>query len=323
MPGAQKIDAMLRAMADGSYYRALIHSPSPQSDRQPPVLVFQEAFALSQAIQTIVTPMFNQADTIARSIQCIVRCITAPTDFIFIDDCSEDSTVGHTIDAIRKSANARLVNVTVLRNPVPIYETACDNIGFTLAETGFIIELQADIDVEEPGFDEAFRRIVSSSLVPSAISGRCGHTFELLLNRGDVVRNRSPMVGLCGANVETPQSVESLRGMLFQCETVNRGPWLLLKQDLERHGYLDEKNFFLGNDDHDYHRRLYQTEARRPLYLPMRIVSPVARGATRRSRTGRNLDIFNHLSAEKRGSPEFWRYIQTYRPIQYPTPIKV
>ena len=63
---------------------------------------------------------------------------------------------------------------------------------------------------------------------------------------------------------------------MYRCETVNRGPWLLLKSDLERHGYLDERHFFQGNDDHDYHRRLFDAEGRRPLYVPLSLHAPLA-----------------------------------------------
>ncbi len=318
MPGLNTINAVLRAISDGSYYRSLLHAPSPHAHRQLPVLVSHRTYASTPAVQTIVVPTFNHADAIERCVASVVRCITAPSDFIFIDDCSDDATVERAIASMATHANAHVTNVTVLRNPVPIYETACDNLGFRLAETDLVIELQADIDIGEPGFDAAFRAIAPSTLKPSAISGRCGHTFELLVHRNDVPRGRPNMVGLCGANVETPHVVESLRGRIFQCETVNRGPWMLSKRDLERHGYLDERNFFLGNDDHDYHRRLYQSEGRRPLYLPMRIVSPLARGATRRPRSGKNLEVFELLNAEKPGSREFWQYVLSYQPICYP-----
>jgi GT2 family glycosyltransferase len=108
---------------------------------------------------------------------------------------------------------------------------------------------------------------------------------------------------------------------MYRCETVNRGPWALLKRDLERHGYLDERHFFLGNDDHDYHRRLFEAEARRPLYVPMALRSPLAHGAVRRPRTGLNRRLFIALNAEKRGSPGFHRFLDSLGPSSAPEPI--
>ena len=92
---------------------------------------------------------------------------------------------------------------------------------------------------------------------------------------------------------------------------MNRGPWVLLKSDLERHGYLDERHFFQGNDDHDYHRRVFEADGRRPLYVPIALYAPLALGAVRRTRTGLNREIFAALKAEKRGSPEFHRFLES------------
>ena len=95
--------------------------------------------------------------------------------------------------------------------------------------------------------------------------------------------------------------------------TVPRGPWAVRKSDLERIGYLDERFFFLGNDDHDYHRRLYEATGRRPVYVPMSIDSPLARGANRQPRSGLNRTVFEMLKREKRGSPAFRRFLLTQR----------
>ncbi len=108
---------------------------------------------------------------------------------------------------------------------------------------------------------------------------------------------------------------------MYRCETVNRGPWLVFKTDLERHGYLDERHFFLGNDDHDYHRRLFDAEQRRPVYVPLSLHAPLALGAYRRKRSGVNRDVFMALHAEKRGSPAFHRFLNRLGPAFGPVVI--
>src|SRR5439155_24496322 len=140
---------------------------------------------------------------------------------------------------------------TILRNPTPIFETACDNIGFWLAETDAIIEVQSDIQVREAGFDALMLRTLAMTPQPAAASGRCGHSFFGL--RGALVRavfggRREDYIGLYGKLIETAAPVEPLRGRVYRCETVPRGPWALRKADLEAIGYLDERFFFLGND---------------------------------------------------------------------------
>jgi hypothetical protein len=118
-------------------------------------------------------------------------------------------------------------------------------------------------------------------------------------------------VGLCGKAIETPEVINNIKGQIYRCETVNRGPWMVFKSDLERHGYLDERHFFQGNDDHDYHRRLFGAEGRRPLYVPVSLYAPLALGAQRRTRTGVNRRVFEALKAEKRGSPAFHDFINS------------
>ena len=146
---------------------------------------------------------------------------------------------------------------------MPIYETACDNLGFALADTEIIVEVQADIQIREPAFDALFLGALGTSPTPAAISGdadtrsRCSAAAPASIALPPVAAR---FVGLCGKTIETPEIVNPIRGRLFRCETVNRGPWVVLKSDLERRGYLDERHFFQGNDDHDYHRRVFEAE---------------------------------------------------------------
>ena len=243
------------------------------------------------------------------------RAASLPFDCIIVDDGSEDGTIERATSFFESRRSPLVARATIVRNPVPVYETACDNLGFTLAETEIIVEVQADIQIREPAFDALFLRACATSPTPSAISGRCGHTFRML-GPGrpfrSLFRRRSrESVGLCGKAIETPEIIEPIRGQMYRCETVNRGPWVLFKSDLERHGYLDERHFFQGNDDHDYHRRLFDAEGRRPLYVPISLYAPLALGAVRRPRTGVNRDVFNALKAEKRGSPAFHQFLDS------------
>ena len=163
------------------------------------------------------------------------------------------------------------------------------------------IRLAAEQRWRNPVANEKFIP-ASTKLVATSVQ------FDSLFSRA------SPQsVGLCGKSIEMPDIVNPIRGRMFRCETVNRGPWVVLKSDLERHGYLDERYFFQGNDDHDYHRRVFEVDRRRPLYVPIALSSPLALGAARRTRTGLNREVFAALEAEKRGSPAFHRFLAARR----------
>jgi hypothetical protein len=169
--------------------------------------------------------------------------------------------------------------------------------------------------VREAAFDALMLGTLAMTPQPAAVSGRCGHSFFGLrhwLVRTLLGGRREQCVGLCGDAIETPAVVEPIKNHVYRCETVPRGPWAVRKPDLERVGYLDERFFFLGNDDHDYHRRLYDAAGRRPVYLPMTIDSPLHLGADRQPRTGLNRTVFEMLKREKsrrRGSPAFRRFL--------------
>jgi GT2 family glycosyltransferase len=284
-----------------------------------------EGVALAAAY-SIVTPTFEHASSIADCLDATLASASLPFHWIIVDDASQDGTADRAEAWLAAHPSPLVTRATVVRNPRPIFETACDNIGFRIAETDVVIEIQADIHVREPRFDALMIEALDMSPKPSAVSGRCGHTFAALkpvpLLSKLLKRSKMESIGLCGRAIETPHVIDAIRGHVYRCETVNRGPWLVRKEDLERHGYLDEQHFFLGNDDHDYHRRLFEAEARRPLYVPMAIHAPLALGANRRKRSGINEEIFDRLRAEKRGSPDFHRFLASIESSTPPQRIK-
>jgi glycosyltransferase involved in cell wall biosynthesis len=315
MSSPSSIDALLRRYETGEYFSRLINHPEPHRLRQAPVLVYYATLNAVEPRFTIVMPTFNHESNVQDSLEAAATAASLPFDCIIVDDGSEDVTVERATLFFESRRHPLVTRATIIRNPVPVYETACDNLGFALAETEIVVEVQADIQIREPAFDALFLRAYATSPAPSAISGRCGHTFGLLRSGGflrSLTRRPSrESIGLCGKAIETPEVIDPIRGQMYRCETVNRGPWAVFKRDLQRHGYLDERHFFQGNDDHDYHRRLFEAEGRRPLYVPLSLHAPLALGAVRRRRTGVNRDVFNTLSAEKHGSPAFRQFLNS------------
>ncbi len=315
MSSRATIDRFLDAYADGRYFSALVNAPSPHALRRPPELVYHATLHDAEPHFTIVTPVFNCAASLDGYVEATACAASLPFDWILIDDGSGDGTAERATALLGASASPLVSHATIVRNPAPIFETACDNIGFWLADTDVIIEVQSDIYVREAAFDALVLRTLAMTPQPSAVSGRCGHSFFGL--RHSLVRallggRREECVGLCGDLIETPAVVEPIKGHVYRCETVPRGPWAVRKSDLARAGYLDERYFFQDNDDHDYHRRLFDATGRRPVYAPMSIDAPLARGANRQPRTGLNRTVFEMLEREKtrrRGSPAFRRFL--------------
>jgi glycosyltransferase involved in cell wall biosynthesis len=325
MSSPATIERVLCSHDSGEYFARLVNRPAPHAFRRTPELVYHAALTAVEPRFTMVTPAFNHEAIIGDAINRAAVSASLPFDCIIVDDGSTDQTAARA-RSVFESGPSLIARATIIRNPVPIYETASDNLGFALAETEIIVEVQADIQIREPAFDALFLRALSTSPTPSALSGRCGHAFASLAPRGirSLFRRtpRPQFVGLCGKTIDTPEIVNPIRGRIYRCETVNRGPWVLLKSDLERHRYLDERHFFQGNDDHDYHRRVFETEARRPIYVPIALYAPLALGAVRRTRTGLNREVFAALKAEKRGSPAFHRFLGSLGPSSPPEEIR-
>ena len=104
-------------------------------------------------------------------------------DIVVIDDGSEDNTAD-AVAAVLAGADLQNVGTALLvHNPAPIYETACDNQGFVLARTEYVIEVQADISIEEPGYDTRLLRPLAACPDVSAVSGRLVHSYDLLVGR--------------------------------------------------------------------------------------------------------------------------------------------
>ena len=118
--------------------------------------------------------------------------------------------------------------------------------------------------------------------------------------------------GKVGNKIFKRESME--KNVCFIGETVSRGPWLVTKKDLKKNNYLDDKNFFLGNDDHDFNRRMFKKEGRLAGLVPMDIYSIAEHGSTRRKRFGINNKIYKYLKTNKKGSEEFNDFLLKYRP---------
>jgi hypothetical protein len=289
---------------------------------QPNVKTFQ--VSATTPIVTYVIPVFNHEYIIASTLASIFSSAKLPFDLIAIVDgsCDDSSLIIHR-ELCSSSCNL-LSSYTIVHNPSPIFETACDNQGFRLSRTEYIIEVQADICIQERGFDVKMINVSMMRGVGS-VSGRLLHPFSVIDGRFSWVKYpffklRSVLnpsfqcVGLMGARVFSGKPVNAEKNCYFTGETNARGPWLVRKSHLERLGYLDEEHFFLGNDDHDFNRRLFQSLGAVAAYVPVHQKSEPNHGSTRRTRSGLNLTIYDYLCSKKKGSPGFRDFMYRYRP---------
>jgi hypothetical protein len=160
----------------------------------------------------------------------------------------------------------------------------------------------------------------------SAVSGRLVERYDSFVGRGAWLRYplrrllirgfRRNSCGLMGEAIFDNTGATRFEGTYYVGETAVRGPWALRRGDLVASGYLDEAHFFLGHDDHDFHRRMYEAHGTLPVYCPLNIFSPRAAGPTRRERHGTNAEVFALLAETRTWSPEYRDFLRRYRPYR-------
>lgn len=285
----------------------------------------------SAPIWTLVMPVYNQQNNLRKILDKVLENSSLLFDIILINDGSDDNSLEVMLDFFKylSSLNkSKVCRFELINNVIPIYETACDNQGFRRARTEYIIEIQSDIYVQEYAFDKKMIHAMNKFNL-GAVSGRHTHNFSLIENWKRAVF-KYPLILIkwrIFKNFNPPEYVGLIDNKIYEknikhenvCyigETVARGPWLLRKSDLKKLSYLDEDNFFLGNDDHDFNRRLF-TELKKSVgYVPLDIFSVMTDGSSRKKRKGLNEKIFNYLRNNKRCSDTFNLFLRQYKPYK-------
>lgn len=247
---------------------------------------------------SIVTPIYNQENIIIKNIKSFIEYTLGNFELILINDFSSDNTLENILDFFNnyKNTNNNLIKVKIFDNTkYPLFETKCDNIGFKNAEGKYILEIQADMEMIEIGYNLHLTKPFKLLDNVIAVSGRCAHNLF-----------RPGGIGKLGINIE--KSIENLnidKNTFYVYETCNRGPLLIDKHKLNEASYLDEKNYFLDNSDHDLMLRAYLNKKYICGYVPINFKSPLEDGSNRKKKKIINkkdiinINILNNLKKIK------------------------
>jgi glycosyltransferase involved in cell wall biosynthesis len=226
---------------------------------------------------SIVTPIYNQETIIVKNIRSIIEKTDDFFEIILILDFCFDKTEENLLNYLDSLHNIRenLIQIRVFKNSEkPLFETKCDNLGFRESLGTYCLEIQADMEMTEQGYNLELEKPFKMFQNIIAVSGRCAH--NLFDGRG---------YGKLGEAVE--QSLETLgiqRGVFYSFETCNRGPLLLHRGKLEELGFLNETDFFLDNSDHDLMARAFLEKQYMCGYVPIEFNSPIQDGSTRNTK---------------------------------------
>jgi hypothetical protein len=227
---------------------------------------------------------------------------------IILDNCV-DNTEKNILNYINNTIfKENFVKIIIIKQETPIFETSCDNIGFIISSGIYILEIQADMEMIEYGFNTKMCRALEKYNDIIGVSGRCTHTF---------VNNNWKSIGKIDSNANEPLDNMIDRNKLYIYGTCNRGPLLLDREKLIKLKYLDEQNFVLDDSDHDLFARAYYLFGWKCGYVPIDYNSPLINGSMRKKILQEIEEINkNFLEIRKnRSNGGFLKNINTLPPI--------
>ncbi len=86
----------------------------------------------------------------------VIDCLEQAAELLMIDDCSTDSSMNVLLNSLNSLSNSqlsRLTSIKIFQNKSAKYETYCDAFLFKQSNSPYIIEIQADMQINQKGFD--------------------------------------------------------------------------------------------------------------------------------------------------------------------------
>jgi glycosyltransferase involved in cell wall biosynthesis len=244
---------------------------------------------------SVVIPIHNQGGIIYDVLMKVFIHTHGLYDlFIILDGCT-DNTRAEVLRVLEITLPSELCHLTVVSNQEGVFETSCDNLGFVNARGKYIVEIQADMQIQTSNYNILLAMPLEIYPDLIAVSGRCCHTLTMPYEG----------VGKLNANVEQPHNLPFDKyNQIFLSHTVNRGPMVLRRSMVEDLGYLDEYNFVLENDEHDLFYRAWTQKRWRTAFYPVEVYSPLAWGSTRKPRPPH---VQSYLDSRRRKLPVYNR----------------
>ena len=241
---------------------------------------------------SIVMPIHNQGAILYDVVTKIFIHTQGLYDVFFLLDGCTDNSRDELLRAVT-SIPKGVCNLTIASSPSGIFETSCDNLGFVNARGKYIVEIQADMQIQTLGYNVLLAMPLEIYPDLIAVSGRCCHTLT----------SPTEGVGKLGARAEEPHNLPfNMYNQIYLSHTVNRGPLVLRRSMLEELGYLDESNFVLGDDEHDLFYRAWTQKQWRTAFYPIEVYSPLSWGSTRKTRPPH---VQAYLNSRKQKTPVY------------------
>jgi glycosyltransferase involved in cell wall biosynthesis len=271
------------------YSGFLCNNPKPIEGQSEPTIILYKEYSENDVEFSIIVPIFNQEEIIRKNLLSIMKHTDGLIEIIVILDNCIDNTEKIVLDLFQNETVENLIRVIVVKQDTPVYETTCDNIGFVLSSGKYLLEIQADMEMIEYGYNRSLERAFLKYDDIAAISGRCTHVF-----------GRPMGVGKLGESVQYPLHPDLDRNKLYMWGTCVHSPFLMDHKKAKEIGYFDEQNLFLDDSCHDFCARSYYLKGWRNGYVPMEYLSPLKDGSCRKELPEKVKDLNKKVMDERK-----------------------
>jgi hypothetical protein len=143
-----------------------------------PTLVLKREFLNLEPTISVIIPCFNQEEIIFDVLMKVVESIKSPFELIIINDNSKDQTLERVcFFSSGDFKDSSLIRLEVYSNDNPRFETYCDHFGFSIAKGKYLLEIQADMFINDRGFDIRMIQVFNKYQDIFALSGRGTHSI--------------------------------------------------------------------------------------------------------------------------------------------------
>jgi glycosyltransferase involved in cell wall biosynthesis len=140
----------------------------------PPKLIYSGIGGYKkEPLLSIVMPVFNQELRVASNITSVLKNIDVPAELIVINDASNDNTLTvlvNFLSGLDCSKNISKISLYSFENAA--FETACDYFGIHISAAAYVLEVQADMYINEYAFDRKMLEAIKKYPDILMLSGR-------------------------------------------------------------------------------------------------------------------------------------------------------
>lgn len=123
----------------------------------------------------VIVPVHNQEEIIASNLNALLNSLTLPFEIVIVNDCSNDGTRAELkkwSKAFKTSPPSNACSIEIVETRRGKFETWCDKEAILRTTAPYIIEVQADMNIMDKGFDARLLMFMNSNSDLIALSGR-------------------------------------------------------------------------------------------------------------------------------------------------------